>query len=74
VRPPRFFGNIGNNERLLGLPHPAGRVVIDWQYQISGDLNGTSGLQNMKAHGAARHLVQNQSKNLKLDYLMEWAG
>src|SRR6266700_2209248 len=74
VRESRFFVDIGDDERLLRFPDPAGGMAFDGRFHTRRFFSGDASFQNMKAHHVSDGVVEDTSKEVELDDGMEAAG
>jgi hypothetical protein len=70
----RFFVDIDDDERLLRLPNPAGRIALDRRFRASHLFRGDMGFENVKAHDVADGIVEDKAKEVEFDNRMEPAG
>src|SRR5580704_3174216 len=69
-----FFGGIADDERLLRLPDPAGRVPIDRSFGTDAFLVWDARLQEVKAHDIARRVVEREGEEIEIDDRVQAAG
>ena len=73
VREARFFVDIVDDQRLLRLPDPAGRMAFDGRFHASDFFRGDATFENMKTHDVADGIVQDEGQEVEFNNRMEAA-
>ena len=74
VRETHLFVNIGDDERLLRLPDPAGRMAFDGRFHAGHFFRGDARFENVKAHHVADGIVQDEREEVEFNDGMQAAG
>jgi len=74
VRESCFVVDIGDDQRLLRFPDPAGGMAFDGRFHTRRFFSGDASFQNMKAHHVSDGIVKDTSKEVELDDGMKAAG
>ena len=63
----RFFLGIADEEGLLRLPNPAGRIALDRRFAAGGLFAWKMSFEDMKAHDVANRVVEDQAKEIEIN-------
>src|SRR5438132_9262780 len=70
----RFFVDIGDDQRLLRLPDPAGRMAFDRRFHAGDFFRGDARFENMKTHHVADRIVEDESQEVEFNDGVQAAG
>ena len=70
----RLFLSVGDDEGLLRLPDPAGRIALDRRLAADGLVTGDPRFQDVQAHDVLGGVVKDEGKEIEIDDRMEAAG
>jgi hypothetical protein len=70
----RVLGGIENDKRLLILPNPTGRDLVDGKFAVRLGLDGIVRLEDVKAHGVVGGFVKDKSQKVEGKNAVETLG
>ncbi len=70
----RFFLDVADDEGLLRLPDPSGRIVFNGSFRARGLFTGDARFENVEAHDVAAGIVENEGEEVEVDHGVQALG
>ena len=70
----RFFLDVADDEGLLRLPDPSGRIVFNGSFRAGGLFTGDARFENVEAHHIADGIMKDEGKKIEVDHGVQALG